>query len=133
MILFYSILEEFSECTSSEERFELLIEYAKKNTPISEELKNSSNKIEGCASNAWIFAKKNNNEKIVFFADGESQISKGFLAMMVFGLSGCSQKEILSISESELMSSGIISSLSPSRGNGILSSFKKMQSIVRTL
>ncbi len=130
---FSSLLSSVSECTSNTERFELLIELAAELPPMPSNLKTPQNKIIGCASQAWIAAEKKDDGSIQLWADGEAQISKGFLALLVEGLSGLSAQEILNTPESELQQSGLITSLSPSRSNGALASFRKMKEVVQAI
>lgn len=126
-----SVLQDFSECTSSTEKFEFLIELAKELPVFPEAYKIPENKILGCASSAWIVAKKNTDGTFSFFADADAQIAKGFLAMLVLGFEGATKEEILATSETFLKEYGITSSLSPSRANGALASFEALKKKVQ--
>ena len=51
-------LAEFEELESTEEKFEVLIEYSEMFKPLKQELKTNEHLVEGCTSNVFIKANK---------------------------------------------------------------------------
>lgn len=130
---FADIIEQLNACSSSQEKFQLLIEMAKELPPMPTEYKTAESKISGCASSAWIYGTKTQDGTLQWFADADAVMPKGFLAMLIEGIQGCSADEIQKIPDSFLQESGIVSSLSPSRANGALVSFQKIKAISQEL
>ncbi len=131
----YDLAEDLRACETQTEKFEYFIELSKEIPELyqlSAEEKNEENKVLGCASNAWITIKKN-EEKIMICADADGAISKGFLAFFILGFSDATAQEILEFSVNDLQELGIIASLSPSRANGALSSLNKIHKLVSCL
>ena len=58
--------------------------------------------------------------KFYFFADSDSQLTKGLAGLLVEGLSGASLEEILSIQPEFIEALGLSQTLTPSRTNGFL-------------
>lgn len=67
--------------------------------------------------------------KIYWTADSDSQLTKGLAALLVLGLSGCTPAEILSVQPGFIEMLGLKQSLTPSRNNGFLNMFLKMQKL----
>ena len=67
--------------------------------------------------------------KIYWHADSDSQLTKGLAALLVLGLSGCTPGEILSVQPTFIELLGLKQSLTPSRNNGFLNMFLKMQKL----
>lgn len=60
-------------------------------------------------------------------ADSDSQLTKGLAALLVSGMSGLTPAQTLSLNPSFLAQLGLAQALTPSRNNGFLNMFKKMQ------
>ena len=131
----YDLAEDLQNCETQTEKFEYFIELSKeipeKNRLLDEE-KLEENKILGCASDAWVVVKKQ-NDSIVICADADGAISKGFLAFFIIGFEKATVQEILEFSVNDLQELGVIESLSPSRANGAVSSLNKIHSLVAHL
>ncbi len=121
---FQLLISEYQALDTPRERFQFLLELSESLPPVLPEQKIEKNTIKGCASKAWVFVQKDSHGKIQIFGDAEAQISKGMLAFFALGLSGCFPEEILKITDTELEKSGVFTSLSPSRSNGALSTWR---------
>ncbi len=131
----YDLAEDLQNCENQTEKFEYFIELLKEipeQNRLSDEEKNESNKILGCASDAWVVVKKQ-NDKVFICADADGAISKGFLAFFIIGFEDATVQEILEFSVNDLQELGVIESLSPSRANGAVSSLNKIHSLVAHL
>jgi len=131
----YTLAEEIKACETQTEKFEYFIELASeipKKNQLPKNEKNEKHKILGCASDAWVIAKKQ-DDKIIIKADADGSISRGFLALFILGFSEATAQEILEFSVNDLQQLGIIESLSPSRANGALSSLNKIHQLVGNL
>jgi hypothetical protein len=77
----------------------------------------------------WVVPELRDDGKIYWTADSDSQLTKGLAALLVLGLSGCSPAEILSVQPGFIEMLGLKQSLTPSRNNGFLNMFLKMQKL----
>lgn len=124
------MIDELQECETQSEKFQFFIDISEDLPKIKPEEKTDENKILGCASDAWVKVRKNSAGKIEITADADAIMSKGFLAFFILGFKNCSADEILSFTVNDISQYNIISSLSPSRANGALSSLNKIHSLV---
>jgi sulfur transfer protein SufE len=109
-------------------RYKQLLFYAAKLPPLPEDLRTPENKVEGCVSQVWVVAELRQEDGRVYWrADSDSQLTKGLAALLVGGLSGCSPEEILSVTPGFIEALGLKQSLTPSRNNGFLNMLRKMQ------
>lgn len=77
----------------------------------------------------WVKPEVKEDGKIYWQADSDSQLTKGLAALLVLGLSGCTPAEILSVQPTFIELLGLKQSLTPSRSNGFLNMFLKMQKL----
>lgn len=77
----------------------------------------------------WVVPELRDDGKVYWTADSDSQLTKGLAALLVLGLSGCSPAEILSVQPGFIEMLGLKQSLTPSRNNGFLNMFLKMQKL----
>eukprot|EP00879_Flechtneria_rotunda_P016964 GHRR01017760.1.p1 GENE.GHRR01017760.1~~GHRR01017760.1.p1 ORF type:complete len:199 (+),score=54.59 GHRR01017760.1:303-899(+) len=110
-------------------RYKQLLFYAAKLPPMAADLHTPDNKVEGCVSQVWVFPELRGDGKIYWVADSDSQLTKGLAALLVLGLSGCTPAEILAVQPGFVEMLGLKQSLTPSRNNGFLNMFLKMQKL----
>eukprot|EP00882_Tetradesmus_deserticola_P029910 GHRQ01033545.1.p1 GENE.GHRQ01033545.1~~GHRQ01033545.1.p1 ORF type:complete len:225 (+),score=69.24 GHRQ01033545.1:316-990(+) len=110
-------------------RYKQLLFYAAKLPVMPAEQHQPENKVEGCVSQVWVLPELRDDGKVYWTADSDSQLTKGLAALLVLGLSGCSPAEILSLQPGFIEMLGLKQSLTPSRNNGFLNMFLKMQKL----
>ena len=95
-----AIITELSEA-DRQERIELLIDFAKNLPPLPPrlaELKDASHRVEECQSPVFLFV-ETEGDRVSVYADApiEAPTVRGFVAILVEGLSGATVEEILSV------------------------------------
>ncbi len=120
------IIKLFEELSDWEEKYSLIIKFGKELPPMPEGTKVEKNKIEGCQSQVWLYAKFEDG-KIFLFADSDTVIVKGLAALLVKVYSGHTPGEILSAPPEFLSKIGVTSHLSPTRQNGLSAMVKQIQ------
>lgn len=120
------IVEKFKRRDNPKQKYEQLLWYAKKLTPMSEEGKTEENKVLGCVSQVYITSKLE-EDKIFYQGDSDAQLVKGLVAFLIEGLNGLTPSQILTLTPDFIEETGLQVSLTPSRANGFLNIFKKMQ------
>ena len=107
-------------------RYQQMFFMASKIKPMDQSLKIEANKIPGCLSTAYIHATRENG-KIYFQGDSDAMMTKGLVAMLVNGLSGCTNEEIQRVKPEFIQFAGIGASMTPGRNNGFLNMMKVLK------
>jgi len=120
------IVDKFKRRDNPKQKYEQLLWYAKKLEAMPEEGKIPENKVSGCVSQVYITSNLEDG-KIFYQGDSDAQLVKGLVAFLIEGLNGLSPQEIIKITPDFIEETGLQVSLTPSRANGFLNIFKKMQ------
>lgn len=121
-----SIIEDFSIFEDDVDRYQQLIDIGRNYPKIDEKKKTNQYLIQGCQSKVWIDAKYENG-KVQYFADTNSDITKGFVALLIKVLSDRTPEEILEADLYFIPKIGLKDILSPTRSNGLVAMVKQMR------
>lgn len=125
------IVEEFSELSNWMDRYAYIIDLG--NTlpefPVAE--KTPQHLIEGCQSNVWITARKEEDGNIEFQADSNTMIVKGIVTLLLKVLNHRSPDEILDSDLYFIDKIGLSSHLSSNRSNGLVAMVKQIRNYAR--
>ena len=120
------IISEFSLFEDWMEKYEYIIELGKSIPLIDPKFKTDDNLIKGCQSKVWMHAEiKNNN--VLFYADSDSIITKGIIAILIRVFSNQNPKNILESDTKFIDEIGLKEHLSPTRANGLVSMIKQIK------
>ena len=89
-----TLIEELGFFQDWTERYEYVISLGKKLPPMDDSAKNPEHLIKGCQSQVWLDAREEDG-KVRYFADSDSLITKGMIALFVRVLEGVPPDEIL--------------------------------------
>lgn len=120
------IIEDFSRLSDWEEKYKKIIELGRVLTPFPEAYRNEENKVRGCQSQVWLFARIHDG-KVELFGDSDALIVKGLVAVLLEIYSGGSPEEILKLEPEFVERLGFANNLSPSRTNGLFSMLKQIK------
>ena len=118
------------------DRLHYLLELAKKNKGISDELKNDDNRIWGCVSTSYLIVDWYNviddiNPVAEISTDSDAMFVKGLLYLLKIFVNGKTKDEILNIDEEELMEKiGMKNAITSQRINGFYAAIKKLKKLV---
>tara|TARA_B100000700_G_scaffold204301_1_gene224670 strand:+ start:290 stop:727 length:438 start_codon:yes stop_codon:yes gene_type:complete len=122
------IVEEFSACFDSMERYELLFQYAKRNpSPLPPEEWDEGNQVHGCQSRAHVSCSLDKDGNFVLRGGADAQIVQGLMAITSIAVNGMTPSYVSEMSPDFAEEMGIRSSLTPSRANGFLNMFKRVK------
>ncbi len=122
------IVEEFSSCFDSMERYELLFQYAKMHpSPLPPEEWNDANQVHGCQSRAHVSCVLDDEGNFMLRGGADAQIVQGLMAITAIAVNGMAPSYVAAMSPEFADSMGIRSSLTPSRANGFLNMFKRVK------
>lgn len=124
------IQELFLEIDTQEDQLELLMDYGKELQAFPSEKMVESNKVPGCISNAYISYEV--KEGLVYYQGfSEALVVKGYIAILVHGLSGHKPEDILEFGEEKvnefLATTNVQANLTPSRANAFQNVFSMMR------
>ena len=115
-----------------QEKYQYLIEQAKKSEDFPTELRIDEFKVNGCQSQVWLVPEEKEN-KLYFKSDSDALIAKGLVTLIASIYSDEAPKDIVN-SEIDLMEEfelGVI--LSPARRNGAISMLKTIKEFSQKL
>lgn len=112
------IIEEFADLSDWEERFQVLIELGESLPQYPEDKKKDDYLVPGCQSRVWI-APEMKDGQLFFFADSDTSLTKGLIAILVKVFSGHTPDEISTSSLEFIETIGLQKFLSISRRNGL--------------
>jgi len=108
-------LELFQDWT---ERYEYVIGLGKKLSPLPEEARDSEHLIKGCQSQVWLDATIEEG-LVYYFADSDSLITKGMIALFIDVLNGQTPDDILTADMGFVDKTGLKEHLAPTRANAL--------------
>jgi cysteine desulfuration protein SufE len=112
------LLEELSFFQDWQERYEYVIALGRKLAPLPDSARNPDHLIRGCQSQVWLDAALRDG-KIEFFADSDSLITKGMIALFIEVLNQQSPDDILTCDMSFIEQTGLKEHLAPTRANAL--------------
>lgn len=109
-------LELFQDWT---ERYEYVIGLGKQLEPIPAESRNPEHLIKGCQSQVWLDAKLDDGGRVFYYADSDSLITKGMIALFIDVLNGETPDAILTADMGFVDRTGLKEHLAPTRANAL--------------
>jgi len=122
--------EDFDLFETTNEKFEYLLDLAKKHMPLPKSDKNDRTYINGCSSDAWLVV--DCDDGIVRLrGEGTSEIAKGMLVLLLDIFDSKKPDEILGFDPARLSELGIVDLLSPVRRQSLEAFMTKLYAYVR--
>ncbi|MGE9269081.1 MAG: SufE family protein [Verrucomicrobiales bacterium] len=112
------ILDELSLFQDWTERYEYVISLGKKLPALSAEYQTEENLLKGCQSQVWLHAECQNGA-MRYFADSDSVITKGMIALFVRVLDQEKPADIVAAELSFIEKTGLKEHLAPTRANAL--------------
>lgn len=108
-------LDVFDEWT---ERYEYIISQGRHLTPLPEKYRKPENLIRGCQSQVWVGTEVCDG-RFMIYADSDSLITKGLIAIFIRLLSGLTPQEVLAADIRRLDAAGLKEHLASTRANAL--------------
>jgi len=128
---FEEIAETFEFLDDWEDRYRHVIEMGRDLTPMDDALKVPANKVEGCASQVWLFPRidgEGPGARFGFLGDSDAMIVRGLIAVLHGLYAGRAMSEIPRIDAfAELAHLGLDAHLSAQRSNGVRAMVERIQ------
>ena len=126
------IVAEFSMFDEVMDKYEHIIELGRNLPGIEERYRINDNLVKGCQSRVWLHAEQMDN-RIIFFADSDTLITKGIVALLIRVFSGRTPKEVAETNLFFIDQIGFKRLLSPTRNNGLFEMVNQMKRYANTL
>lgn len=121
------IIDEFSILGDDKEStIYYIMEIGNKLPPFPEHERTDDNIIKGCQSKVWLTTRFEDN-KVVYLADSNTDITKGLISLLIRVLSNRTPKEILDTELYFIDKIGMSSIIGSQRSNGLASMIKQMK------
>ncbi len=121
------IYENFDLLDDWEQKYMYLIELGQMIPEFNLKYKTPENLVEGCTSRVWL-QKDESKSNNCFFADSESQIVKGLVALTLIIFNGKTKEEIDSLNEESIFARvNLEANLSSNRANGLRAIVKRIK------
>ena len=120
------IIEEFAMFDDWLDKYDYLISLSDNLPVIDSAHKTDQYIIEGCQSRVWVDARLEDG-KVYYSADSDAIIVKGILALLIRAMEGRTPQQIVDLDLYFIDAIGLQENLSPTRGNGVVSTIKQMR------
>lgn len=121
------MVQRFKRASSNKLRYEQLITIAQKLPTFPEDQKIPDNKVPGCVSQVYVIADLDEQGKVQFQGESDSQLTKGLVAFLIMGMNGLTPPEIAQLQPDFIQETGLQASLTPSRANGFFNIFQTLK------
>src|SRR3990172_12160141 len=121
------VKELFSTCSSSDEKYQKIIELGRELPPFPATLKLDKNIVKGCQSLMYLSAELNSEGHVIFRADSEALISAGLASLLLSVYNDETPDVVLNCPPRFLTEIGIFASLTVGRSNGFASLYFKIK------
>ena len=126
---FEAIVEDFEFLEDWEDRYRHVIELGKAMDPLDEALKVPANKVQGCASQVWLFPSVEDGI-FRFDADSDAMIVRGLVAVLRTLYNDLPVTEVGKVdAQAELSRLGLQDHLSAQRSNGLRSMIARIREV----
>jgi cysteine desulfuration protein SufE len=112
------LMEELSFFQDWQDRYEYVIALGRKLAPLPDSARDTDHLIKGCQSQVWLDADFRDG-KVEYFADSDSLITKGMIALFIQVLNQQSPDDILTADLSFIERTGLKEHLAPTRANAL--------------
>ena len=131
---FDDIAETFDFLDDWEDRYRHVIELGRALPPMDDALKVPANKVEGCASQVWIFPRiegQGPGAVFGFLGDSDAMIVRGLIAVLHALYAGRTMAEVVKVDAlAELARLGLDEHLSAQRSNGVRAMVGRIHAVV---
>ena len=132
---FDEIAETFDFLDDWEDRYRHVIELGRALEPMDEALKVPANKVDGCASQVWLFPRiegQGPQARFDFLGDSDAMIVRGLIAVLHALYAGRPMTEVVQIDAgAELARLGLDEHLSSQRSNGVRAMVGRIRAIAQ--
>lgn len=102
------LISEFQALKEPVDRLKRLLDYASRCPSMEEPLKIAENRVPGCTAQVWLHVRMDDDQRIWFSADSDSEITRGFCSCLISVLNGATVEEVLELKTEDLGALSIV-------------------------
>ncbi len=121
------IIDEFAPISNWQDRYRKIIQIGRDLEDLDEAHKTEKNLVKGCQNRAWLHAELDDEGQVVYAADSEAMIVRGFVAMFLRIFSEQDPDAIIEAQPRFIDELGIGDNISLNRANGLASMIKQIK------
>lgn len=91
------VASEFNLLRDSKEQYKLLLKYAKQLPHLDDASRVATNRVMGCTSEVWMTARLDQDNRVQFAGDSNSELTRGLCAVLVKAMSGMTPEAVLQV------------------------------------
>ncbi|KAF2307059.1 hypothetical protein GH714_024602 [Hevea brasiliensis] len=96
------LVSEFASLDEPIDRVKRLLDYAARLPPFNESARSLGNRVIGCTTQVWLEVRMDENGRMRFRADSDSEITKGFISCLIWSLDGAEPGEVVAVKSEDL-------------------------------
>lgn len=124
------LIDTFAFFDDWEDRYAHLIELGDALEPMNDALKSPATKVDGCMSQVWMFATRNDDGTIHLLADSDARIVRGLVAVLMIIYQGRTPAQIGAIDIDAIFAQlGLDTHLSMNRRNGFSAMVQRIRAL----
>jgi len=125
-----NLIADFSLLDDWEERYRHLMDLGRKLAPLTEAEHCPANKVEGCMSQVWMVADRQQDGTIILRGDSDAHLVKGLIAVLLLAYSGKTPEQMQAVAiESAFERLDLGQHISPNRRNGFLAMIRRIKAL----
>ncbi|CAI9112788.1 OLC1v1013280C1 [Oldenlandia corymbosa var. corymbosa] len=97
-----NLISEIQALKEPMDRVKLVVNFASQCPPMEKSLKTAENRVPGCTAQVWLHVTVDNDLRMRFLADSDSEITKGLCACLISVLDGATAEEVLELKTEDL-------------------------------
>jgi cysteine desulfuration protein SufE len=124
------LIETFEFFDDWEDRYAHIIELGDALAPMDDALKSPATKVDGCMSQVWMYATRNDDGTLHLLADSDARIVRGLIAVLMIVYQGQSPAQIGSVDIDAIFAQlGLDTHLSMNRRNGFSAMVQRIRAL----
>ncbi|MFP1741964.1 cysteine desulfuration protein SufE [Lonsdalea quercina] len=123
------LVRNFSRCHNWEEKYLYIMELGSRLEPLSDELRQEDNRVNGCQSQVWIVVTRDEQGRVALQGDSDAAIVKGLIAVVFSLYQQLTPQDIVSLDVRPFFQElALTQHLTPSRSQGLEAMLRSIRS-----
>ncbi|MFP1759154.1 cysteine desulfuration protein SufE [Lonsdalea quercina] len=123
------LVHNFSRCHNWEEKYLYIMELGSRLEPLSDDLRQEDNRVNGCQSQVWIVVTRDEQGRVALQGDSDAAIVKGLIAVVFSLYQQLTPQDIVSLDVRPFFQElALTQHLTPSRSQGLEAMLRSIRS-----
>ncbi|MFP1721704.1 cysteine desulfuration protein SufE [Lonsdalea quercina] len=123
------LVRNFSRCHNWEEKYLYIMELGSRLEPLSDDLRQEDNRVNGCQSQVWIVVTRDEQGRVALQGDSDAAIVKGLIAVVFSLYQQLTPQDIVSLDVRPFFQElALTQHLTPSRSQGLEAMLRSIRS-----